>query len=136
MNPRTADLDVVDKEAPAGFHFDVRTRPFDLTSPIYAYAREHIAAKLAKHARFLTEVVVRLDDVNGPKRGEDMRCHVEAVVAGHPPLVAEETNEDAHAAMDLAADRIERLVRRVVEERWTKQRQRGHKMVRNRKLMH
>lgn len=136
MNPRNPGLDVVGGTPPRGFPVDVRTHGFALTASIYWRAVDHVAAKLAKHARALSGVTVRLADVNGPKHGADKLCRVEVLLGGSPPIVVEETDQDAGAAMDRAGHRADHLVTRVLEQRWSKRRQRGRKMVRNRKLLH
>lgn len=136
MNPRHIGADVIGGEAPNGFHLDVRARGFELTPAIYQYAVDHIAAKLTKHTRMISEVIVRLEDVNGPKHGLDKSCRVEVLLAGTHPLVVGELDQDARAAMDAAGHRIELLVGRELEHRRTTRRQRGRKIVRNRKLFH
>jgi putative sigma-54 modulation protein len=136
MNPRNPAPDVIGGPPPDGFQVEVRTRGFTLTPSVYQHAVDHIAAKLAKHARAVSELTVRLEDVNGPKRGLDKLCRVEVSLSGRPPLVVEEIDQDAGAAMDQAGHRLERLLARVLEQRWSKRRQHGRKMVRNRKLLH
>jgi putative sigma-54 modulation protein len=136
MNPRNPGPDVIGGPPPRGFQVDVRTQGFVLTPSIYQHAVDHIAAKLAKHARALSGLTIRLADINGPKHGPDKRCRVEVLLAGSPPVIVEETDQDAAAAMDRAGHRADHLVTRVLQERWSKRRQRGRKMVRNRKLLH
>lgn len=136
MKPRNQVPGVMGGTPPDGFQVEVRTRGFTLTPSVYQHAVDHIAAKLAKHARAVSELTVRLEDINGPKRGRDKRCRVEVALGGRPPLIVEEIDQDAGAAMDQAGHRLERLVARALEQRWSKRRQHGRKMVRNRKLLH
>jgi len=132
----TSAPDVINGTPPNGFSMDVRTRGFTLTPSIYWHAADHIAAKLSKHARALSGLTVRLEDINGPKRGLDKRCQVEVLMAGSPPIVVVETDQDAGAAMDRAGHSAALLVGEVLEQRRSKRRDRGRKMVRNRKLLH
>jgi len=127
---------IVGGEPPHGFALEVRALGFDLTPALYQHAVDHVAAKVAKYARVISAVIVRLRDVNGPKGGPDKRCTVEILIAGANPIIVEETEQDAYAAMDLAGERLGKLVGRVLDQRRSRRRQRGHKMVRNRKLLH
>jgi ribosomal subunit interface protein len=127
---------VVGGEPPEGFQLDIRAHGFELTDAIRQYAIDHIATKLAAHSNRVQAVIIRVGDTNGTKGGEDKLCRVEVLIPGQNPLVIEEINEDLRAAMDLAADRIEKVLRRKVERRRAKPRQRGHKLVRNRKTLH
>jgi ribosomal subunit interface protein len=129
-----ADPGVVGGEPPAGFQFDVRAHGFPLTDAIRQYATEHLGARLAKHARSIHAVVVRFEDVNGGKGGNDKRCAIEVDVGGLNPIIVEEIDDDLHAAVDRAADRVENALGRELERRRTVPRDRGHKLVRNRKL--
>jgi ribosomal subunit interface protein len=136
MATRTIEPGVVGGEPPEGFLLDVRGHALPLTDAIRTYATEHVAAKLAKHARSIQSVVIRFSDVNGARRGEDKRCEVEIYVRRVPnPLVVAVTDHDLYAAMDAAADRAQRVVGRELERRRATPRQRGHKLVRARKLL-
>jgi putative sigma-54 modulation protein len=136
MNGKNVTPGIVGGEPPRGFHLDVRTRGFDLTASMYRHAVDHIAAKVVTHARAISAITVRLEDVNGPKGGLDKRCRVELLIAGAGPIIVDETDQDAYAAMDLAGERLKKVVGRVLEQRQSQRRQRGRKMVRNRKLLH
>jgi hypothetical protein len=57
-------------------------------------------------------------------------------MSGSPPIVVVETDQDAGAAMDRAGHRAALLVGEALEQRRTLRRNRGRKMVRNRKLLH
>jgi ribosome-associated translation inhibitor RaiA len=53
---------------------------------------------------------VHLSDVNADKGGVDKRCLVEVRLAGHQPLVAEDTGEDLYTVVSKAAERVNRVV--------------------------
>jgi ribosomal subunit interface protein len=116
------------------FQLDIRAHGFDLTPALRQYATEHVVAKLAKHGERIQAVVIRLDDANGTKGGEDMVCRVEVIVPGEPPLVVEEVRSDMRAAMDLASDRMEKVLSRKLERRSDKPRHDGRKIVHSHKL--
>jgi len=123
-------------EQALGLAVEIRSPDFDLTSVLRSYALEHLAAKLLKHARRIQSVIVRFEDRKRARDGLDMVCRVEVLIPGQPPLVVEEIEPDLRAAIDLAADRMEEVVQRDVERLRDERRNRGRKIVRNRKLLH
>jgi len=132
---RGSDSEVVGGEPPEGFHLDVRAHGFAMTNAIRTYATEHVAGRLAKHARAIQTMVVRFDDVNGSKGGADKLCEVEVTLRRRNPIVVRELDDDLRAAMARAADRIQQAVARALARRRDTARQRGHKLVRERKTM-
>jgi len=101
--------------SPHGFPVEIRSPAFSLTPALRAYALEHLAAKLVKHDRRITGVVVRFEDRNGPKGGVDKVCRVEVLLAHLGPVVVEEVDDDLRAAIDIAADRVEKATLRALE---------------------
>lgn len=81
---------------------------------------EHVRTRLF-HAldRFrsrLEEVLVRFDDLNGPRSGgSDQLCRIRVRVRGLPEFVVEDRAGDAASAVDLAAHRMRKVVARAVE---------------------
>jgi ribosome-associated translation inhibitor RaiA len=120
---------------PQDFSLEIRSPDFPLTDAIRQYAIEHLATKLVKHAHRMGGVIVRFEDANGTRGGEDKVCRVEVLLPRDQPLVVEQTNHDLRAAIDLAADRILVAVERDLERRRSLPRQRGRKIVRHRKLL-
>lgn len=117
------------------FQVDLRAHGFELTPALRHYATEHLLAKLDKHGDRIQAVIIRFDDVNGSKGGEDKVCRVEVLVPGQPPLVVEELRNDLRAAMDVVSDRLENALVRKLERRSDLPRQAGRKEVRNRKVL-
>src|SRR4051812_29294075 len=117
MRTRRAGPDVVGTEPPEGFQLDLRAHGFALTDGLRRYAVDHVAAKLAKHARAIQTVTIRFDDLNGGKGGFDKRCRIEVTVRRGRPIVTEETGHDLRAAMDRAADRSQLAVTRTIVRR-------------------
>ena len=128
------DPEVIGGQPPTGFQLDLRTRGFDLTPALRQYATEHVAGKLAKHPRQIQAVIIRLEDTNGSKGGVDKCCRVEVLLPGENPVVVEEISDDLRSAMDLAADRIDKVVTRHLTQKRDLPRQRGHKLARSRKV--
>ena len=136
MSAKNLTPGIVGGEPPQGFHLDVRARGFELTQSMYQRAVDHIAAKIAKHARAISDLTVRLQDVNGPKGGLDKRCRVEVHIAGFGPVIIDETDQDAYVAMDVAGERLRKVVSQILDERRSRRRQAGRKLVRHVKLLH
>jgi ribosome-associated translation inhibitor RaiA len=72
----------------------------------------------------IRRVLVRLEDVNGPRGGLDKRCHIDARLAGRGTLVVEVRDVELEPAISRAAERIGRRVRDELAARGS-QRQRG-----------
>jgi ribosome-associated translation inhibitor RaiA len=60
---------------------------------------------------------VRLSDVNGPRGGEDKRCHIEVRLRGMPDVVIVDTEADLYVAIDRATERAGRALVRRLERR-------------------
>ena len=79
--------------------------------------QELIATRLEASLRSvesrLERVVVRFEDLNGPKGGSDTACRIHLTLIGQPVLVVEARGEGEAHAFRLAAPRLEAaLVRR------------------------
>src|SRR5438876_9842485 len=109
----------------ATFQMDVRAHGLALTDGLRRYAREHVAAKLMKHARSIQAVTIRFDDVNGVKGGIDKRCRIEVVVARGGAIVTEQRGHDLRAATNRAAERSDLAVTSAIARRRARPRQRG-----------
>lgn len=77
-----------------------------------SYVTGVVEAALSHESSRITRVEVHLSDVNGDKKDadRDMRCMMEARLAGTQPLAV--THEDAtvNAAVEGAADKLARLI--------------------------
>jgi hypothetical protein len=121
-------------EASASFAFELHSPDFHVPVTLADYVREKLAAKLAKAGRRLLGVVVRLRDLNGPKGGDGIACHMEAVLAGLEPVNVEERDDDLHAALDRAIECLDLVVQRHLGRARSLPRNRGRKLVRHSKL--
>jgi len=75
--------------------------------------RLHFA--LGRFVNKIARVYVTLEDVNGPRGGQDKRCRLRLVFAnGGAPLLAEDTDAQLFVAIDRAALRLSRNVGRAV----------------------
>ena len=78
---------------------------------------ERLACNLPAGETAIQRVTVRLSDINGPRGGEDKRCHIALRLKGLPRLVIEDTEADLYVAIDRAAERAGRtLARRLARQ--------------------
>lgn len=101
-----------------------RSVGFNLTEAIRDYVETRLRSALSPWMRRVMYVVVRLEDVNGPRGGRDMRCQIMATLARRGMVVVEAREEDLYCAIDVARDRLRRAVRREMEQRRARRRRR------------
>lgn len=66
----------------------------------------------------VTRVEVHVADENGDKGGgDDLRCTMEVRLRGLNPFAVTHHDKNVHAAIDGAAERVSRSVRKTVEKR-------------------
>jgi CBS-domain-containing membrane protein/ribosome-associated translation inhibitor RaiA len=82
-----------------------------------AYLRRKLGMKLGKFAKSIERVSIHIEDINGPRGGEDKVCRIKAVLSGLPSIVVEQRHASLQAAMDRALDRVEKVVRRSLGRR-------------------
>lgn len=95
----------------------VHGQNIELTDAISSHVQTRFTAALDKHDRQVDDVTVRLQDLNGPKGGVDMRCHATIHLRWGNPVIVEQVGEDMYAAISVAADRAKDVVAREVERR-------------------
>lgn len=98
---------------------DIQTRKFDLTNALRNYVEQRLRFALTWADNHVRTIVVRLSDVNGPRGGNDKRCHLLVMLAGLPDVVVEDTEADLYFAIDRAADRAGRNVIRRIDRKQT-----------------
>jgi ribosomal subunit interface protein len=95
----------------------VRSRGFELSDALRTHAERRLRRLLGRFRMRLRSVILRLDDVNGPRGGNDKRCRIVAQLAHRGEVRVEEVDGDLYAAIARAADRLERAVARATERR-------------------
>jgi len=90
----------------------IRARGFTVSAPMRDYCERALRFALGRFVDRLGPIVARFSDVNGPKGGDDKRCHLLVPVAGGQTVSVERVHGDLYAAMDLAAARAAHAVRR------------------------
>src|SRR5690349_19560107 len=106
------------------------TPDFRLTGPIELRVIDGVGAALGRLRDSVTAAVVRLRDVNGPRGGIDKACRIVVRLRGRGTSVAEAVDRDLYAAIDAAAAKLGRSVRRHLRRRRTLRRR--HALRRNR----
>ena len=100
-------------------HIDIQARNFSLTDALRSYTRQRLRFTFTSFDNHVRRIVVRLSDINGPRGGEDKRCHLQVLLAGAPDVVVEDTETDLYFAIDRAVDRAGRAALRRIERRQT-----------------
>ncbi len=85
---------------------------FSLTEAICTHVESRVRSALQHLKSSVFRVTVRLNDVNGDHGGVDKRCNIVALLRGRRVVVADATHCSLYSAIDAAADRIHRSVRR------------------------
>jgi putative sigma-54 modulation protein len=91
---------------------DIRSGHVNLRPPIRDYIEQRLDRSLGRIQDRISHVTIRLDDINGPKGGIDMRCHAEAHLVRSGLILADVVAGDIRTAVDEAADRLALRVRK------------------------
>jgi hypothetical protein len=89
------------------------------------YIERRLLFALGRFGSRIRRVMVRLEDMNGPRGGLDKRCHIEVRMSGRSVLVVDVRDVELEPAVSRAAERIARRVRDELTTRLA-QRQRGN----------
>lgn len=90
----------------------MQARGFALTQGLRAHVEQRLQFALSRFQDRLTWVTVRLSDINGPRGGVDKLCQLQLCVHGLPDIVVKDTEADLYVAVDRAAERAGRMLRR------------------------
>lgn len=95
----------------------IRSQTLDLPAPMREHARVRVREALQRFADRVESVVVRIDDLNGPRGGVDKSCRL-AVRGPKLSLIVEHRHADPQEALTRALRRIARtLARRIDADR-------------------
>ncbi len=104
-------------EGEPAMNIEVRARGLNLTGAHRAEADRRLLFALGRFGRQVQGVILRMDDVNGPRRGSDKRFHISARLRRGETVRIEGRHEDVYGAINQAADRLGRAVARVLARR-------------------
>ncbi len=97
--------------------FDIQARNFSLTDALRQHAERRLRFTFTCCRDQIQRVVMRLSDINGPRGGEDKRCHLQIKLDRLPDVIVEDTESDLYVAIDRASDRAGRTVMRKIERK-------------------
>ena len=101
--------DEIDKEII--MQIEIQARNFSLTRAMRGYIERRLGFALRTCYRHVRCILVRLSDINGPRGGNDKRCHLEVMLPGQT-IVVEDTEADLYVAINRASSRAGRTVMR------------------------
>lgn len=84
-----------------------------LSDGLRGHVRRRLTSAVGRLREHVHEIQVRLSDVNGPRGGLDKRCRVVLSGTRGGVFVAQGTAANFYQAVDAAADRSARAVRRL-----------------------
>ncbi len=93
-------------------HIDIQAHPFSLTKALRNHVERRLGFALSARYDRVERILARLSDINGPRGGNDKRCHLCVVLPGQADVVIEDTQSNQYVAIDRAADRASRAVSR------------------------
>ena len=95
---------------------EIQARNFSTTRAMRSYIERRVGFALGTCYRHVKRILVRLSDVNGPRGGNDKRCHIEVILPGQA-VVVEDTEADLYFAINRAVSRASRTVKRRLRRR-------------------
>jgi len=90
----------------------IKASNFSLTDTLHFYAERRLRFALTSCDAYIQRIVMRLSDINGPRGGVDKCCRVQVILDGLPDVVVNDIEADLYIAIDRAANRAGRTVRR------------------------
>ena len=101
----------------------IETHHFSLTDGMRSHAERRVLFALASFDDHIQQVVMRLSDINGPRKGADKRCHLQILLNGLPNVVIEDIETNLYVAINRATDRAGLTVIRRINRQQTLLRQ-------------
>jgi ribosomal subunit interface protein len=91
---------------------EMQARHFSLSKALRKHIKRRLGFALCAGKEQIQRVLVRLSDTNGPRGGADKSCKIQLVLPRIPDIVVEDTEANLYAAIDRAANRAGRTLRR------------------------
>lgn len=95
----------------------IQARGFKLTGSLKERVSKRIGLILGNIGHPITGVDVRLSDINGPRGGVDKKCQVLIHLSGQSDVIVTDIQHDLYHAIDRAAGRAIRTVRRRISQK-------------------
>jgi putative sigma-54 modulation protein len=81
---------------------EIRAKGINQPQDFQEHVERRVALELSRFSGKLSEIIVWLEDVNGPKGGVDKHCRVKVSGPGVGPIVAEGRDADMTSAISRA----------------------------------
>jgi len=85
---------------------ELRADGLPMTEGLRDFTERKLRSALGRFGQRVCRVRIRLTDINGPRKGEDIRCHIQASVIPAATLTIEEQRCNPFAAVARATDRV------------------------------
>jgi len=95
----------------------VRAVNFQMSESVDDHARHRLHAALDRFESRIDSVMLRLTDDHGPKHGTTIHCSIEAFLTNGDSVMVEQDSPDFFVAIDKAAGRMKRTVRRCINRK-------------------
>jgi putative sigma-54 modulation protein len=100
-------------------HVEIRARQGQLTRGLEEQLERRLHFALARFGGRIRRISALLEDINGPRGGEDQRCRIEVSLVPSGSIMAEATDCEVVSAVGRAAERVARRVRDALDRRRT-----------------
>ena len=91
---------------------DLQARHFSATKALRNHVTRRLGFALSAGAEHIQRVLVKLSADNGPRGSVDKRCQIQLVLPRQPDIVIEDSEANLYVAIDRAANRAGRTLRR------------------------
>lgn len=97
--------------------FDVRCLHLDNSEHVDRHARERFTSALGHFSQRIERIDLLLEDIHGMKHGIERRCVGRIFITGVGEVKVQHVDPDIYHAIDEAAKRVKRTVRRRINRR-------------------
>ena len=112
----------------------IHTKGFTLTAALEARISKRVGLILGNVGHPVTDINVRLSDINGPRGGVDKKCNIHIKLSGQPSVIVTDVQRDMYYAIDRAATRAMRAIRRQLSQMQHNRKYRSRSSVRSARL--
>ncbi len=95
----------------------VRAVNFQMSESVDEHAQHRLLAALDRFESRIASVMLRLTDDHGPRHGTTIHCAIEAILKNGDSVMVEQDAADYFVAIDKAAGRMKRTVRRCINRK-------------------
>ena len=98
---------------------DIRTKDGRLSRSLEEQLERRLHFALARFGGRIRRISAFLEDINGPRGGEDQHCKIEVSLVPSGSIMAEATDVEVASAVGRAAERVARRVRDALDRERT-----------------